>query len=65
MAQICQRLLGQAPVTMRVTREMLAALAVDPNIDGGDGIRTCYGSRDFAEGVRAFLDKRSSAWLGT
>ena len=48
VAQICQRLPGQAPVTMRVTREMLAALAVDPNTDGGDGIRTCYGSRDFA-----------------
>ncbi len=48
MAQICQRLLGQAPVTMRVIREMLAALAVDPNTDGGDSIRSCYGSRDFA-----------------
>jgi enoyl-CoA hydratase/carnithine racemase len=31
VAQICQRLLGHAPVTMRVTREMPAALAVDPN----------------------------------
>lgn len=64
VAQICQRLLGHAPVTMRVTREMLAALAVDTNTDGGNGIRTCYGGRDFAEGVWAFLDERSSAWLG-
>jgi enoyl-CoA hydratase len=49
---------------MRVTREMPAALAVDPNTDGGDGIRTCYGSRDFAEGVRAFLDRRPAARSG-
>lgn len=64
LAQICHRLLGHAPVTMRVTREMLAALAMDPNHDGDDGIRTCYGSRDFAEGVRAFLDKRTATWSG-
>jgi len=65
VAQLCQRLLGHAPLTMRVTRELLAALAVDPNVDGNESIRTCYGSQDFAEGVRAFLDKRSANWSST
>ena len=65
VAQLCERLLGHAPVTMRVTREMLGALALDPNADGSAGIRACYGSRDFAEGVRAFLEKRPAAWSGS
>lgn len=64
VTQLCQRLLGHAPVTMRVTREMLTALALDPDADGHAGIRTCYGSQDFAEGVRAFLDKRPAVWSG-
>lgn len=65
VAQLCERLLGHAPVTMRVTREMLAALATDPRADGSAGIRACYGSRDFQEGVTAFLGKRPAAWSGT
>ncbi len=65
VAQICDRLLGHAPVTMRVTREMLNALALDPEADGSAGIRACYGSRDFQEGVAAFLGKRPAAWSGT
>ncbi|MHC2106760.1 enoyl-CoA hydratase [Methylobacterium sp. CM6246] len=64
VVELCQRLLGHAPVTMRVTREMLTALALDPDADGSAGIRTCYGSRDFAEGVRAFLDKKPAVWSG-
>jgi len=65
VAQMCDRLLGHAPVTMRVTREMLNALALDPEADGSAGIRACYGSRDFQEGVAAFLGKRPAAWSGT
>jgi enoyl-CoA hydratase/carnithine racemase len=28
-------------------------------------IRLCYGSRDFREGLTAFLDKRKPNWSGT
>jgi enoyl-CoA hydratase/carnithine racemase len=65
VAQLCSRLLGHAPVTMRITREMLAALAEDPNAIGDAGIRACYGSQDFAEGVRAFIGKRPAMWSGS
>lgn len=64
VAKLCQRLLSHAPLTIRVTREMLTALALEPDADGSAAIRSCYGSRDFAEGVRAFLDKRPAAWSG-
>ena len=61
----CARLLGHAPVTMRVTRAMLRRLALDPGAEAPDLIAECYGSRDFAAGVEAFLAKRPAAWTGT
>jgi enoyl-CoA hydratase len=65
VAAICERLLGHAPVTMRVTRAMLRRLELDPQAEATDLIAECYGSRDFAEGVEAFLAKRPAAWTGT
>ena len=65
VAAICERLLGHAPVTMRVTREMLRRLARDGQAEATDLIAECYGSRDFAAGVEAFLAKRPAAWTGT
>ena len=64
VARICERLLGHAPVTMAVTRAMLRRLASDPEADATDLVRTCYGSADFAEGVRAFSAKRPARWTG-
>lgn len=64
VAQICARLLGHAPVTMAVTRAMLLRLASDPLANADDLIRACYGSADFALGVRAFLEKRPANWTG-
>ncbi|KQP92330.1 MULTISPECIES: enoyl-CoA hydratase [unclassified Methylobacterium] len=65
VAGICDRLLGHAPVTLRVTRAMLRRLARDAEADATDLIAECYGSRDFAEGVEAFLARRPAAWTGT
>lgn len=60
----CARLLGHAPITMAVTREMLRRLATDPKADAHDLISGCYGSEDFASGVRAFLAKDTADWTG-
>ena len=64
-AQLCARLVGHAPLTMRATREVMRRLAGDPRAEADDMIRACYGSADFAEGVRAFLAKRPAAWTGS
>ena len=57
VAGICERLLGHAPVTLRVTRETLRRLSTDPAAEATDLVRECYGSADFAAGVRAFAAK--------
>ena len=62
VAELCTRLSGHAPITMRVTREMLCRLATNPEADASDLIRECYGSADFVTGVRSFLAKQSAEW---
>ena len=64
VSKICERLLAHAPVTMRVTRETLRRLATDLDAEAIDLIRECYGSDDFAAGVRAFFQKRPASWTG-
>jgi len=63
-ARLCERLASLAPVTQSVTKEGLRRLLVDGLPDGDDLIRRCYGSRDFHEGVEAFVAKRSPVWTG-
>ena len=54
---------GHAPLTMRATREALRRLRDNLPPDG-DLIRLCYTSRDFKEGMDAFLTKRPPIWRG-
>lgn len=54
---------GHAPLTMRATKEALRRLRENLPPDE-DLIRICYTSRDFREGMDAFLTKRPPVWEG-
>ena len=54
-----EKLLGHAPVTMRVTKEALRRLSRDLTPNDEDLIRECYGSEDFAQGVQKFVAKNN------
>lgn len=64
IAGLCERIVGHAPITMRVTKEALRRLAADPQAQDADLIRAVYGSRDFQEGVAAFVARRPPRWQG-
>ncbi|MDP2294867.1 MAG: enoyl-CoA hydratase/isomerase family protein [Pseudolabrys sp.] len=64
ITEICERLAGNAPVTMRVTKESMRRLRMANLPDGDDLVRAAYGSDDFHEGVAAFVAKRPAQWKG-
>ena len=58
---------GNAPLTIRATKEMTRRIlaARRPTESDEDLIEMCYMSADFREGVTAFLAKRRPQWTGT
>jgi enoyl-CoA hydratase/carnithine racemase len=61
-ADLCVRLMRNAPITMRVTKEAIRRIVAAGVADGADLIREAYGSEDFREGVAAFIAKRDPQW---
>jgi enoyl-CoA hydratase/carnithine racemase len=54
-----------APLTLRATKEGLRRLRVArTKVDDSDLVEMCYMSRDFREGLEAFLAKRKPEWRG-
>jgi enoyl-CoA hydratase len=57
---------SQAPLTLRATKEALRRVKEHSTPkDDRDLILMCYMSRDFREGLDAFLNKRPPKWTGT
>jgi enoyl-CoA hydratase len=62
--EIGDRLASHAPITMRVSKEAIRRVVAAGVTQGDDLVRAAYGSADFHEGVRAFMQKRKAQWQG-
>jgi enoyl-CoA hydratase len=64
--ELARTVASQAPLTLRATKEALRRIRekMTPQEDH-DLILMCYMSRDFREGIDAFLNKRTPKWTGT
>jgi enoyl-CoA hydratase len=64
--ELARTVASQAPLTLQVTKEALRRIKekMSPEEDR-NLILMCYLSRDFREGMDAFLNKRTPNWTGT
>ena len=65
-SELARAVASQAPLTLRATKEALRRIKEKMNPgDDSSLILMCYMSRDFREGMDAFLNKRPPKWTGT
>src|SRR5246127_2626558 len=63
--ELAANVAGNAPLTLNATKQALARLVRRlSREEGEDLILMCYMSRDFREGLDAFLNKRPPKWTG-
>jgi enoyl-CoA hydratase/carnithine racemase len=65
VGELATLIAGNAPLTLSATKQALARLQRRlSREEGEDLILMCYMSRDFREGLDAFLNKRQPQWAG-
>jgi enoyl-CoA hydratase len=64
VAEMCERIVGHAPITMRVSKQAIARVAHLVEHEAEDLITSAYGSEDFHTGVAAFRAKTKPLWRG-
>jgi enoyl-CoA hydratase/carnithine racemase len=63
--EMAHTIASHAPLTIYATKEMIRRIQEQRRGQGGeDLIELVYGSEDFREGVRAFIEKRKPNWTG-
>ncbi len=63
--ELAETIASHAPITIKVTKEAVRRIQEARAVpDGDDLIALTYGSDDFHEGVRAFMEKRPARWTG-
>ncbi|MCX7372497.1 MAG: enoyl-CoA hydratase/isomerase family protein [Alphaproteobacteria bacterium] len=64
-AELAATVAAHAPLTLRATKQALRRLTAAARATHGDDLVTmCFGSADFAEGVKSFLERRPARWQG-
>ena len=65
VAELCDRLLHHAPITMRVSKEAIRRLMHAGFLNGDDLVRQAFGSEDFRTGVKRSSRSASRNGLGS
>jgi enoyl-CoA hydratase/carnithine racemase len=64
--ELAREIAGNAPLTLRATKEAMRRLRLAARqVDGDDLVTMCFTSNDFRNGVQNFLAKKPPEWTGT